>query len=333
VGLIDNSTGQPARAPVNTVVNLASDVASLGQIESSVTIPAGQTYARASFMTFVVNGSTLITASASNYTSANSTLNLVTKAATNLGLYVSPRLVLGNDQGFSNMVVQLQDPLGNPEKTDVPVTVRLSVRNTTVGTVPQQVIIPPGNTFTQITLGSSLVAGSTNITAVATGFQSVESGFATFLLPLNVSASILNPRLLPGGSTNVTIIVKSLGVPVSGANVNWSISSGTLLNSVNVTDINGTAAAEFSAGTVPGFVNFDAQVSKPGYSMYLAKNTIHVLNTTIAVTTKSNNNILTSQISILPVWSLIVIGVAVPAAAFFFLRRRSGGGEVIEDDE
>ena len=332
VGLIDNATAQPARAPVNTIVNLASNVASLGQIESSVTIPAGQTYARASFNTFVVNGTTLITASASNYTSANSTLNLVTKAATNLGLYVSPKVVLGNGQAFPNLVVQLQDPNGNPEKTDIPVTVRLSVRNTTVGTVPQQVVIPPGETFTQIMLGASLDSGSTNITAVATGFQSAQTSFATFLLPLNVSTLVANPHLLPGQRTNVTITVKSSGLPVSNANVNWSISAGTFLNSVNITDTNGTASAEYAASALPGFVSFEAQISKPGYSMYLAKNTLHVLNTTV-ITTTSSGNFLTSQISFIPIWSLIIIGVAVPAAAFFFIRRRSGGGEVIEDDE
>ena len=221
------------------------------------------------------------------------------------------------------MVVQLQDPNGNPEKTDVPVTVRLSVRNTTVGSMPEQVVIPPGDTFTQILLGSSLVSGSTNVTAVATGFQSAQSGFGTFLLPLNVTSYFSPPHLLPGERTNLTILVMSNGSPLSNANVNWSVSSGTILSTVNSTDVNGTASAVYAAGPTPGFVSFQMQISKPGYTMYLAKNTLHILNVTTATTT-SSGNFLTSNVSIIPVWSLIIIAVAVPAAAFLLHSEKIG---------
>ena len=43
-----------------------------------------------------IAGSTLITATTSNYTSTNSTLLLVTKAATSLGLSSSPNIGLAN---------------------------------------------------------------------------------------------------------------------------------------------------------------------------------------------------------------------------------------------
>ncbi|MGA2877124.1 MAG: hypothetical protein ABSE82_16535, partial [Nitrososphaerales archaeon] len=77
IGLVDGF-GDPAQAPVNTVVKLSSTIPSVGQIQSTVIIPAGQTYVRATFTTFGIAGATLITATTSNYTSTNSTLNLVT---------------------------------------------------------------------------------------------------------------------------------------------------------------------------------------------------------------------------------------------------------------
>ena len=84
LGLVDGN-GQPAQAPVNTVVTLSSTIPSVGQIQSTVTIPVGQTYVRATSRLSGLQVRHLITATTSNYTSTNSTLFLVTKAATNLG--------------------------------------------------------------------------------------------------------------------------------------------------------------------------------------------------------------------------------------------------------
>ncbi len=332
VGLIDNSTGQPARAPVNTIVNLASTISSVGKVEGSVTIPAGQTYARATFTTFAVNGSTLITASASNYTSTNATLNLVTKAATSLGLYATPSLVLGNGQEFSNIVVQLQDSKGNPEKTDAPITVRLSVLNSSVGSVPPEAVIPAGNTFTQIELNSSLLAGSTNITAVATGFQAGQAEFMSFELPMNVSSSILNPHLYPGERTNITILAMSDGNPIFGANVNWSIVTGSLLSTDNLTDANGTATAVYSAGNLPGANLVTVQVSKPGFSTFVIQTSVRTLNAS-ASESATKPSLLDSNILFIPVWILIVIAIAAPAGTFFFIRRRSAKGYTVDEEE
>jgi len=332
VGLVDNSTGQPARAPVNTIVNLASTIASVGQVEPSVTIPAGQTFARATFSTFAVNGSTLITASASNYTSANATLVLVTKAATNLGVYTSPKMILGDGQPYSSIVVQLQDSKGNPEKTDVPITVRLSILNSSVGSIPQQVVISPGNTYAQIELQSSLLAGTTNVTAVATGFESGQTSITSFLLPLQVSSSILAARLLPGQRTNVSVLVTSDGNPISGADVNWSAGSGAFFNTQNQTDSNGTASAVYSAQGAPGAVLIFAQVSKPGFSTMVGQSSLRILNSTSSLP-PAKPNFLETNIAFIPVWLLIVIVIAAPAGAFFFIKRRAAAGYTVDEEE
>lgn len=331
VGLIDNSTGEPARAPVDTVVNLASTIPSVGAVQSSVTIPAGQTYAYASFTTAAVNGSTLITASASNYTSSNGTLVLVTRAATNLALYAVPNLVLGNNESYDSMVVQLQSPTGLPEKTDTNVPVSLIIGNSSVGEVPSIINIPAGSTFAEIEVESSVAAGTTNISAAANNFQPAQANFTTFLLPMQVTYSVTNPRIFPGQTTNITAIALSQGNPVSGAEVNWTAPSGTFLSEDNVTDSNGSATALYSAGSIPGAILVPIAISKPGYAPVSQLASLRVLNATIPV--KKQTNVLESNVGFIPVWGLIIVAVAVPAGAFFFIKKRSSGGYTVDEEE
>lgn len=331
VGLIDNSTGEPARAPVDTVVDLASSVSSVGQVQSSVTIPAGQTYARAQFATTQLNGSTLITASASNYTSANGTLTLVEPAAAKLGLYTVPDPVIGNGLVYDNMVVQLQNLAGLPEKTDSDVPVQLSIQNASVGSVPSEVIIPAGQTFTEISVQASLIAGTTNITATSNGFQFAQTNLTSFLLPMQVSYLTATPELLPGQRTNITATAMSQGNPLAGAEVNWTAAYGQFISVENSTDVNGTATATYSAGGIPGAAFISIGVSKAGYTPVVEEASIRVINATAQ--TKKQTNALETTVGIVPVWTLIVIAVAVPAAAFFFIKRRSATTYSVDEEE
>lgn len=332
VGLIDNSTGEPARAPVDTTINLASTISSVGTVQSTVTIPAGQTYVYASFTTAGVNGSTLITASASNYTSSNGTLTLVTRAATNLALYAVPNPVLGNGQGYESVVVQLQNPSGLPEKTDKNVPVSLIVSNSSIGNVPSTVNIPAGSTFAEVQVQSGINTGYTNITAAANDFEPAWANFSTFLLPLEVNyfLSVAHP-LLPGQRTNITATAISQGVPVGGASVNWSVAAGTFLNLDNSTNVNGTASALYAAGAIPGAVLLSINITAPGYKPALQQTSIRVLNSTLTV--KKTTNPLESNIGFIPIWTLIVIAVAVPVATFVVIRRRSSGGYAVDEEE
>jgi len=228
----------------------------------------------------------------------------------------------------------LQDSLGNPEKTVTPASVRLSVRNASVGSVPTLVTIQPGSTFSQIVLNSSLLAGSTNITAVASGFKSAETGFTSFLLPMDVRSLLTNPFLMPGQRVNFTLIAESQGIPVAGALVNWSSTSGTFLSVQNFTDVNGSATALYAAGARPGAILLDANVSKPGYTWFYLQSSLRINNVSNTAS-QTGNNILTMKVSIIPVWALIVVAVAAPAAAFFVIRRRASAGsnDIAADEE
>lgn len=336
LGLVDGN-GDPAQAPVNTVVTLSSTIPSVGQIQTSVTIPAGQTYARADFTTYGIAGSTLITAATSNYTSTNATLVLVTKAATNLGLSASPSVLIANGQEYQNLVVQLQDSSGDPEKTDTPVTVELAIQNSTLGSISPTVVIPPGSTFARVTLNVSLVAGSTNVTAFATGFTSGQTGFTNTLLPLQVSAYATVPDLKPTEGTNITVIVTSNNGPISGANVRWTATFGTFGNIVNSTNVNGTASSYFIAGTTPGAAFITINATAPGYKPTVSQTSVRIINTTATAKPHATGiaGTINEKIVFIPLWGLIVVAAVVPTTAFVFIRRRSlsGGGYGIDEEE
>lgn len=323
LGLMDG-TGEPAQAPVNTVVQLSSTTPSVGQVQSTVIIPAGETYVRADFTTYGISGSTLITASTSNYTSTNSTLNLVTKAATSLGVSTVPATVIANGQHYQNIVVQLQDPFGDPEKTDSAVTVLLAIENSTIGNVSSHVVIPPGATFSHVLLNSSIWAGNTTITAFATGFTSGQAAVKTAWLPMAVSVIANPPNLNPNERANVTVIVHSGSILVQDASINWKSSLGVLTSMENTTNVNGTASSLFTAGATPGAAFIFMNITKSGYKPMTFTTSIRIVATEPQKTQPSGfMGIITEKIFFIPLWGLIIVAAAVPTASFVFIRRRS----------
>jgi hypothetical protein len=333
VSLINSQTGTPAIAPVATHVSLATSVSSLGQVQSSVTILPGQSYAIASFTTLGIPGSTVITASASNLTSTNATLSLVTPPATKIGVFAIPSTVVATGNSYQNIIVQLEDSSGNPEKTDVPIPVQLSAQNLTVGSVSQTVTIEPGNTTADAFLNTTLSPGSLNITAFANGFSSGQTFVRTILIPMKVQVLSASSGILAGAKTNLTVIAQAQGTPLAGATVVWEASFGTLTNTVNKTDSSGIATAVYQAGPVQGGFLLKVVVAKPGYSSGIGNVSIVVSRQGGGVVTKTatNSSIWNTEFWIIPLWVLLPIIVAAPIGSFFFIRRRAMGSD--EDGE
>ena len=337
VSLLNSGSGAPAAAVANTTVNLVSTNTAIGQVQSWVTIPIGLTYARADFTTtYGASGSTLIVASSSNFSSINTTLAVVSPPASKLALYSIPGSILANGKQYSNTIVQLVDQNGNPEKTDVPVTVQLALQNVTTGEIPAQVTIEPGNTYATIPIVSTWTASEINIVAYANGFQTGTTSVKAILIPMTVQAYVPLPRILFRGETNVTLYVNSQGFPLSGANVNWSVVRGSLINVVNQTDSSGFASATF-VGSVIGGTQVSFVASKPGYQTVSGNASFDVispLNATVPPTTTSNN-ILLMQVLGVPLYILIIpIAVAAGAGGFFFIRkRRKAASDSVSDDE
>lgn len=331
VEIIDSNTDNPAKAPANTFVSLASSSSSAGQVQSIVEIPRGQTYARANFTTFGIAGSTLITASASNFASTNQTLTLVAKAATNLGLYAVPNSILANNRTYENVIIQLQNAAGKVEKTAVPVTVSLATLSTTTASITSQVTIPAGATFAPILINSTTHSGPINITAFATGFQSGSVSFQSTFLPdsaqLTPSAGAINF----GGRATLTLYIHSGSIPLANATVVWPRVLGTFTPSSNSTNSSGIVTATYQAPSDPGLVQFYVRVSKIGYANATAVASITVLGQAKPTGPLA---ILSMKILFIPILYIIIPAVvAAVLVAVFFVRRRRSTEESVEEEE
>ncbi|MHB8565871.1 MAG: hypothetical protein ACYC7D_05660 [Nitrososphaerales archaeon] len=333
ISLINSTTGDPEKAPNNTLVNLAETNSAVGTVQSSILVLAGQTFAVASFTASESPGSTIITASAENFTSTNATLTLVSRDATNLGLYAGPNVIVANGQQYSNIVVQLQDASGNPQKIDLPVQVQLSAMNQTTGSVPSSVTIPAGSTFTTFPVNATLIPGSINVTAFSSGFESAQGGVKSVLLPLKVSVSISPSSLLFRKAANVSVTVKSGSQPISNATVSWP-SSETFLSMTNSTNASGNASAVYQSGTFPGKVTIAVKVSKLGYVTSTANASLTVLIPSLPQQTTQpthSNGLLGLTLFSIPLLYMIPLIAVAPIVAFIMIRRRASGNYVEEE--
>ena len=266
VSLIDQNSSSPARAPVNTVVRLVSNSSAGGTIQNTVTIPAGQTYTRVNFTTSGLPGFALITATASNYTATFANLTLLSPPAAKLGIYAAPHILIANGQAYQNLVVQLQDLGGNPQKIAAPVNVTLVSPSSTLGTVQSNVTVKPGSTFAVATLYTTNLNGSFMVTAFANGFRAGSVKVNTILLPDVVQIFPSYLAINGGNQSRLTIQATTSGTPLSNASIKWIvITGGIIVSSSNRTDSKGTANAVYLANNIGGNYILEARISKAGY--------------------------------------------------------------------
>ena len=325
VGIVD-SNGSAYPASSDTIVTLTSSTASVGKVESSVVIPRGETFARATFSTYGLAGSTTITATASDLTFAQANLNLVTKAATTLGIYSVPGTVISQNQTYNNLVVELQDGSGNPEKSTFPVSVSLESLDPAIGTVPAQVVIPNGSTYASVPFTSTGLAGSTRIDAFATGFVLGQIVVNSTLLPMTVTLVPTPDSMSDGGISRLSLTVFSGGFPIQNASVQWIPTAGQLSSVSKTTNGSGFASAVITASTTLTTISVDVRVSAPGFALSSASTTL------IIIQPKTHSNSISSiffeKIFFIPIWGLVVVAAAAPTTAFVILKRRSTSGNV-----
>jgi hypothetical protein len=330
VSLINSGTGSPAIAPLPTVVSLSSNSSSAGTIQSSVTIPAGETYAIANFTTSGLPGSVLITATASSYNASSEALRLVTPGATNLGLYAAPDYVFANEGSFLNVAVQLQDSNQNPVKTSVPVTIQLDCQSAAYCIVPSNVTILPGNTFVVFPVNTTTTPAVFNVSAFAVGLRPGTVRMNSTLEALQANISLVSTSLLPNGETKATIAVQSSGLPVVNATIKWVPAADAQFLSVqNKTDVNGMATVIIQSGRLAGSMQVQAVVQKAGYTDYLASTGLTVVAPLSSKDTGINMKVLS-----VPLWAwLVIVVVAVVAAISLIILRRRRSVPLFEEEK
>ncbi|MEM0118570.1 MAG: hypothetical protein QXV32_08980 [Conexivisphaerales archaeon] len=290
VEMVDNS-GLPAKAVSTTVVTLSSANTGIAYFPTStVTIPQGSFMALSVYETSLATGTTTLTASASGFFSGNAPVSVVGVSPLALHLYLVPPTV--RDHTAAKFVVALTDLQGRPARapTNIPVTVTQS--NTTVVTVPSQVVIPTGNISVEATY-NTLAAGTTTISVSAQGLQgdtetlNVKPVVGALSLQLYLAP---NPVLADKGVYNSVVVALVngsnpgiLATPVTVNLTSNNLAVGKVTQSVTIPAGGTYAIVNFTSTFLVGTTTIMAQ-AKGLYPSSIAASTFGPIPTQVVVT-------------------------------------------------
>lgn len=270
---LEDSDEKIARSSNRTEVNLASSDISVGTVDSTVTIQPNKTYAITKFYSTYRSGSTMITAIAPNYTSGQAAVATFGPIPSGIAIYALPPLIPADNEAYS-IIVQLQDSGGTPARDPIgDVTSILSSSDTEIGEVNSTVIIPFGDTYCTTKLYSKYSAGSTTITAVASGYASGHTVIKSYIIDplLTVSAKAYPDSIPSGGEATIRVHVTDNTLnpapPVPGATIELTSDGGGSLSSIT-DERNGYYSAIFTAPVVDteSICTLMAVASKFGYA-------------------------------------------------------------------
>jgi hypothetical protein len=207
----DNS--RPARALTSTTVSLSSSQIAVGDVDPTITLPQGSTFAVAKFNSTFTPGTTTIAAAASGYGAVQTNMVTVAPVPYKLAEYGLPPIIPSDGTPYNALVVQLQDSTGSPAKAPLNgVQVTLSSSNSTIASVASSATINGGETYTLATVTSN-APGSATITALTSGYASAQATITTEQ-PLNVQAKSLRecvaPPVTPADNTEHQQIIVQL---------------------------------------------------------------------------------------------------------------------------
>jgi len=144
---LQDSNGQPSRALQDTIISLSSSLTNIGIVDPSITIPEGSTSSSASFSTTFSPGTTIISASATGYSTVQASMTTIGPIPSQISVYGFPSTLPADGNKYNAIIVQLQDSSGSPARAPQGgVQVELSCSDTTVGTVDPSVTILEGQT-------------------------------------------------------------------------------------------------------------------------------------------------------------------------------------------
>jgi hypothetical protein len=191
---LQDSTGKPARALLDTTISLSSSLTNIGTVESSITIPKGAAYGSANFCSTFSPGTTAISASATGYATVQASISTVGPIPNAVAIYGFPSTLPADNKTYNAIMVQLQDSNGSPAKAPKGgVSVALSCSDTfKVGNVTDNVLIPEGKTFAIASFTTRL-----NFTKVQTAIiTTVAQGYSSQQLTITTTPVASNPSLV-----------------------------------------------------------------------------------------------------------------------------------------
>ncbi|MBI2649435.1 MAG: hypothetical protein HYW93_07280, partial [Thaumarchaeota archaeon] len=168
---IQTAKGLPLAAPQNITLTLTSSVLQVGSVDPTAQLSEGETYSVATFHTTLTPGSTNITATAKGMKAASVKVTTVSPSgsAVKLGVFASPATLLPQVGSTGKILVQLLDAGNRPARAPSAISVSLASSSPSVADVTPRITIQKGQTYGTAVTTAAYVAGSTTITASASG--------------------------------------------------------------------------------------------------------------------------------------------------------------------
>jgi hypothetical protein len=313
--LLVDVLGNPVRAPSGgLLIQLSSSKNTVASVPSSVFLPSGSSFEITNAFTGFLAGVSNITAFSQGYIGSSTTVQTVIPAPSKLNIYVAPTPKILSSLDQVVLVVQLQDSAGNPARAKAGTTILVTSSNSTVVSPTLFLTINKGDDFISTLVKASAV-GTTTFTASSSGLSSSQVVLTTVPLPLSATISVASPVVYNTVTTPLTLSVALLGLPLSGASVTWTVSSGHLSTSSSTTDNTGSASVNFVPGPI-GLANVTAIVSDPAIGQTVAHIELTVVQTPPPPTPSIAEEFLAySYLLLIPVAIII-------AYAYYRIRKR-----------
>ena len=242
---LQDKDGRPVPASTTTTIYLSSSNTNIATVEQTVTINSGQYKTIADITTYLENGESIISASSPGLLPDSETILLHGQVPTDIALFVFPELMIADGSVYDIITVQLQDNEGNPVEARKSTEIFLTSTNIDVGTVPDSIIIPQGKSYSTASFTATSASGTTNILASMMGIRPSEKSIQTVTKQFNMTLSTPNAIKINQTFT-VQVELSSFGLPVSGAQIEWTALGGVILSEDSVSNEEGIASAQIT---------------------------------------------------------------------------------------
>ena len=261
VSLIDKD-GQPTAALSDVQIELVVSQQNVGSVTPSVEISTTQTYAVANFTTTDTPGSTTITATALGMLPASTAVTTVIAVGypTQLVISAVPSTVPVGAASQGRLVLEFEDPAGQPAKAISDTPISLYSSNTNVINLPVPVaVMKQGDYLLEVNYTVESVPGPATVTASAPGFQ---SGAATITVqgspPLALKL-IAQPATVATCTPDTTSCNDRLVVALTDLNGNPTRAENSIqvqIRSSNLAIVDTAETVTIPKGAISAIANF-----------------------------------------------------------------------------
>ena len=315
---LQDKEGNPARATKTTTIYLSSSNTNIATIEDTVVIHSGTFKTTAEITTSSENGQTIISASSPGLIPATETITSQGKIPSYLVMYVFPDILVADGSASDIVTIQLQDDEGNPVSANTDTEIYLTSSNPLIGNVPETILVPMGSSYVSVDFTSTGVSGETRIFASMMGVIPSEQTIQTVTKEMNIT--LFTPTTIMINQTfTVEVQLESGGLPVPGAEIEWTALGGVILSEETETDDEGIARVEITQKY--DTLRLKASATKTGYEPNEVQKNIQI--TQEIVTDELTVTILGRQIKVFHILIGLAVLIAIILAAYVYIKYRS----------